>query len=53
MSARIPGEPNHFLINRYGEMFDEVTASSLVKMDMDGNVLGERRQVQQRRLHHP
>ena len=41
MSARIPGEPNHFLINRYGEMFDEVTASSLVKMDMDGNVIGD------------
>lgn len=40
LSARIPGEPNHFLINRYGEMFDEVTASSLIKMDMDGNVLG-------------
>ncbi len=40
MSARIPGEPYAFLINRYGEMFDEVTASSLVKMDMDGNVLG-------------
>ena len=41
MSARIPGEPQAFLINRYGEMFDEVTASSLIKMDMDGNVLGE------------
>ena len=40
MSARIPGEPDHFLINHYGEMFDEITASSLVKMDMDGNVLG-------------
>jgi ribulose-5-phosphate 4-epimerase/fuculose-1-phosphate aldolase len=39
MSARIPGEPNHFLINNYGEMFDEINASSLVKMDMDGNVL--------------
>ena len=39
MSARIPGEPNTFLINNYGEMFDEITASSLVKMDMDGNVL--------------
>ncbi len=39
MSARIPGEPNHFLINNYGEMFDEITASSLVKLDMDGNVL--------------
>jgi ribulose-5-phosphate 4-epimerase/fuculose-1-phosphate aldolase len=41
LSARVPGEPNHFLINRYGEFFDEVTASSLVKMDMDGNVVGE------------
>ncbi len=39
MSARVPGEPNAFLINNYGEMFDEITASSLVKMDMDGNVL--------------
>lgn len=41
LSARVPGEPNHFLINRYGEFFDEVTASSLVKMDFDGNVVGE------------
>jgi ribulose-5-phosphate 4-epimerase/fuculose-1-phosphate aldolase len=40
MSARVPGEPNHFLINNYGEMFDEITASSLVKMDLDGNVIG-------------
>jgi ribulose-5-phosphate 4-epimerase/fuculose-1-phosphate aldolase len=41
MSVRIPGEANHFLINRYGEMFDEVTASSLLKMDLEGNVVGE------------
>ncbi len=41
MSVRVPGEPDTFLINHYGEMFDEVTASSLVKMDMDGNVFGE------------
>ncbi len=40
MSARVPDEPDTFLINRYGEMFDEVTASSLIKMDMDGKVLG-------------
>jgi Class II Aldolase and Adducin N-terminal domain len=40
MSVRVPGEPDHFLINRYGEMFDEITASSLVKMDFDGNVIG-------------
>jgi ribulose-5-phosphate 4-epimerase/fuculose-1-phosphate aldolase len=41
MSVRVPGEPDAFLINRYGLMFDEITASSMVKMDMDGNVLGE------------
>jgi ribulose-5-phosphate 4-epimerase/fuculose-1-phosphate aldolase len=38
MSARVPGEPEHFLINNFGEMFDEVTASSLVKLDFDGTV---------------
>ena len=41
MSARIPDEPNTFLINNYGEMFDEITASSLVKMDMDGRVYSD------------
>ncbi|HSS63237.1 MAG TPA: class II aldolase/adducin family protein [Gammaproteobacteria bacterium] len=41
MSARVPGENNRFLINRYGDLFDEITASSLVKMDMDGNVVGD------------
>lgn len=40
LSARVPGEDGTFLINHYGEMFDEVTASSLIKMDMQGNVLG-------------
>jgi ribulose-5-phosphate 4-epimerase/fuculose-1-phosphate aldolase len=40
MSARVPGEADVFLINRYGEMFDEVTASSLIKMDISGRVLG-------------
>jgi ribulose-5-phosphate 4-epimerase/fuculose-1-phosphate aldolase len=38
MSVRIPGEPSCFLINNYGDLFDEITASSLVKMDLDGNV---------------
>ena len=38
MSARIPGEPNAFLINNYGDLFHEVTASSLVKLDLDGTV---------------
>lgn len=41
MSARVPGEPDSFLINRYGEMFDEITASSLVKMDLAGTVIGD------------
>lgn len=41
MSVRIPGEPNTFLINHYEEMFHEITASSLIKMDLDGNVIGK------------
>ena len=40
-SVRVPGEPDAFLINRYGEMFDEITASSLIKMDFAGNVVGD------------
>ncbi len=38
LSARIPGEPKCFLINNYGDLFGEITASSLVKMDLDGKV---------------
>src|SRR5246500_177401 len=38
-SARVPGEPNHFLINPMGLMFDEITASNLLKMDLDGNLV--------------
>jgi ribulose-5-phosphate 4-epimerase/fuculose-1-phosphate aldolase len=38
MTVRIPGEPKCFLINNYGDLFHEITASSLVKMDLDGNV---------------
>jgi ribulose-5-phosphate 4-epimerase/fuculose-1-phosphate aldolase len=37
VSARIPGPEHHFLINPYGLMFDEVTASSLVKVDLACN----------------
>lgn len=37
ISARVPGPDKHFLINPYGMMFDEVTASSLVKVDLHGN----------------
>jgi ribulose-5-phosphate 4-epimerase/fuculose-1-phosphate aldolase len=39
ISARIPGPEHHFLINPYGLMFDEITASSLVKVDKDCNKL--------------
>ena len=36
ISARVPGAKHHFLLNPYGMMFDEVTASSLVKVDLEG-----------------
>lgn len=41
ISARIPGPEHHFLINPYGMMFDEITASSLVKVDQACNKLIE------------
>ncbi len=41
ISARIPGPEHHFLINPYGMFFDEITASSLVKIDLEGRVLQE------------
>jgi ribulose-5-phosphate 4-epimerase/fuculose-1-phosphate aldolase len=37
LSARVPGSDHHFLINPYGMTFDEITASSLVKVDLTGN----------------
>jgi ribulose-5-phosphate 4-epimerase/fuculose-1-phosphate aldolase len=37
ISARVPGAEEHFLINPYGLFFDEITASSLVKIDLHGN----------------
>ncbi|WP_407732851.1 class II aldolase/adducin family protein [Pseudomonas citronellolis] len=37
ISARVPGPEHHFLINPYGLLFDEITASNLVKIDQDGN----------------
>jgi ribulose-5-phosphate 4-epimerase/fuculose-1-phosphate aldolase len=36
ISARVPGPEHHFLINPYGLLFSEITASSLVKVDLDG-----------------
>ncbi len=41
ISARIPGPDHHFLINPYGMMFEEITASSLVKIDLQGRTIGE------------
>lgn len=37
LTARLPGDEHHFLINPYGMMFEEITASSLVKIDLEGN----------------
>ncbi len=41
ISAQVPGPEEHFLLNPYGLMFDEVTASSLVKVDLDGNIVDD------------
>ncbi|MBQ4837398.1 MULTISPECIES: class II aldolase/adducin family protein [Pseudoalteromonas] len=40
MSARLPGT-NHYLVNAFGLSFDEVTASNLVKVDLQGNILDD------------
>ncbi|MEP7210388.1 MAG: class II aldolase/adducin family protein [Alphaproteobacteria bacterium] len=39
ISARVPGPEHHFLINPYGQFFGEITASSLVKIDLEGNIV--------------
>jgi ribulose-5-phosphate 4-epimerase/fuculose-1-phosphate aldolase len=39
ITARIPGTQDHLLINLYGLLYSEITASSLVKIDIEGNVL--------------
>ncbi len=41
ISARVPGPEHHFLINPYGMMFEEITASSLVKVDLEGRIVME------------
>src|SRR5450432_4631160 len=41
ISARIPGPEHHFLINPYGLFFEEITASSLIKIDLEGAILQE------------
>ena len=39
LSARVPGPEHHFLINPYGWLFGEITASSLVKVDLEGRAV--------------
>jgi ribulose-5-phosphate 4-epimerase/fuculose-1-phosphate aldolase len=39
-TVRVPGEPGHFLINPYGFRWEEITASSLVKINVDGEKVG-------------
>ena len=40
ITLRVPGPERHFLINPYGLWYREVTASNLVKIDLDGNLIG-------------
>jgi ribulose-5-phosphate 4-epimerase/fuculose-1-phosphate aldolase len=39
ISAAVPGEPGHFLINPYGLLYQEITASCLLKIDLEGNII--------------
>ena len=41
ITVRVPGTENHFLINPFGLLYREVKASNLVKIDVDGNIVGE------------
>ena len=41
ISMRVPGEPDAFLINAYGMLYEEITASSLLKIDHEGNILAK------------
>jgi len=41
ISARVPGPGHHFLINPYGMLFSEITASCLVKVDLDGRIVSD------------
>ncbi len=41
ISSRVPGEDDAFLINPYGMMYEEITASSLIKVDLDGTILAK------------
>ncbi len=45
ISMRVPGPEHHFLINPYGFLFEEITASSLVKVDLDGAIVSQSEHV--------
>jgi len=47
VTARVPGEPDRLLINPLGLLYDEVTASSVVKIDMDCNVVSDGPEAQE------
>jgi ribulose-5-phosphate 4-epimerase/fuculose-1-phosphate aldolase len=40
ITVRVPGPDKHFLINPFGLSYDEITASNLLKIDLDGNIIG-------------
>ena len=44
-TLRVPGEPRHFLVKQHELMFEEVTASNLLKVDIEGNAVGEAEHV--------
>ncbi|WP_034301909.1 class II aldolase/adducin family protein [Herbaspirillum sp. RV1423] len=48
ISARIPGTPDHFLINRYGVLFDQMRPEDLVKIDANGSIVGDADPVKNR-----
>ena len=39
-SARVPGPNEHFLLNQFGLLYEEVTASNLLEIDLEGNIIG-------------
>jgi ribulose-5-phosphate 4-epimerase/fuculose-1-phosphate aldolase len=41
ISARVPGPDEHFLLNPYGLLYTQITASNLVKVDLDGNIVSD------------
>ena len=53
ITARVPGTDHHFLMHRFGLLYEEVTASNLIKVDENGNVLEGSPGYQYSRVHHP